>query len=479
MRHSFRTTLTVWNVCVLVVSVTGAGLGVGYGTRLSLSASIDRQLQERSEMDMPGGLPGLEAPPPPEDGPRDGMGDGPSGNPPPRPPRRPMDDAFLRPSHFDPQGNEVDPDTRQVTDPAAVKGALQGRAAFTSRVVEDIPYRIYTRPLVRDGQVMGCVQFARNVSDLAELTNVQNQTLIFFVPVAVVLGLASALGLRRVILKPIVQLSDATARISAENLTQRVPVAGDDELAQMASRFNEMLSRLDSAFRELENAYEQQRRFTADASHELRTPLARIILATTRALQEGVDVPDMRKALEIASQSGTEMSGLVEQLLTLAKADAGRLEPNLEVQDVRILLAEAVDEFEEGSRVELSVPDRPLTASVDGPMVKRAVRNLIANAIRHTDGPQKTTVSGTTAGGRLTVEVRDEGAGIEPHHLPHLGERFYRPDLARNVATGGSGLGLAIVKAIAEAHHGGMRISSVVGRGTTVVLDFPTLIDSK
>ena len=475
MRRSFRTTLTVWNVGVLVVSVIGAGLGVGYGTRLSLSASIDRQLQERSETDPMRPPAGPDSPPPPMDGPDNGPG----GQGPPAPPRRPMDDAFLRPTHFDPQGNEVDPDTRPIIDPEAVKQALFDKSGFSSQVVDGVPYRVYTRPLIHDGQLMGCLQLARNVSDVAELTNVQNQTLIFFVPLAVLLGLTSAFGLRRVILKPIAQLSEATARISADNLGQRVPVAGDDELAQMANRFNEMLSRLESAFRDLENAYEQQRRFTADASHELRTPLARIILATTRALQDGVDSSDMKKALEIASQSGTEMSGLVEQLLTLAKADAGRLAPQLEGQDVRILLAEAVDEYGESQQLALNVPDRPLTARVDGPMVKRAVRNLIANAVRHSAGPQRTTVTGTTTGGRLTIEVRDEGAGIEPEHLPHLGERFYRPDLARNVATGGSGLGLAIVKAIVEAHHGAMTISSVVGKGTTVVLDFPTLIDSK
>jgi len=379
-----------------------------------------------------------------------------------------MDDAFSRPIHFDPSGAEADPDQRKVLDPSAVTNALRGTERLDTVVVDATPYRVFTMPL-RHG---GCIQVARNISDLEELASVQNQTLIIFVPLAALFGVFSAFGLRRMILRPISELSNAAARVSADRLGERLEVAGDDELAQMGNQFNAMLARLESAF-------ERERRFSADASHELRTPLARIVLATTRALQEGTSEADARKALEIASSSAKEMSGLVEQLLTLAKADADKLTPNLETVDARILLAEAVDEFDNVKRLELKVPDSPLTARVDPAMAKRAVRNLIANAIRHTNPNQNVTVSGAVAQGRLRIIVQDEGDGISAEHLAHLGERFYRPDSARNAATGGAGLGLAIVRAIMKSHGGELAIQGTLGKGTTAQLDFPLLIESK
>jgi signal transduction histidine kinase len=322
------------------------------------------------------------------------------------------------------------------------------------------------------GHAVGALQVARSTSDVSELWDVQTKTLLIFIPIAAAAGIAGAFFLTGRALKPIVKLTQAASEIGSQNLTRRLEIDGDDELALLALQFNGMLGRLDTAFSQLESAYEQQRRFTADASHELRTPLARMMLTASEAVQGNGSREEMIDSLKVCLAAGHEMAELVEQLLTLARADAGRLEFRQEPTDLRVLMAEAVDEFSE-RRIELEVPDEPLMANVESGYLRRALRNLLANAIRHTSSPKRVRLIGQNEGDHVVLIVSDDGEGIAPEHLSHLGERFYRVDSSRSVASGGTGLGLAIVRAVLAGHGGQMTIQSRLGVGTQIQLKLP------
>lgn len=222
----------------------------------------------------------------------------------------------------------------------------------------------------------------------------------------------------------------------------------------------------------LEAAFERQRRFTADASHELRTPLSIIQANTSLALEHSWPEARYREFLAAIDAAAGRQSRIVEELLFLARADAGRL-----ARDVGpVCLVEALEE----AAAAVSRPERPrirleaipptLMVPGSGSELTRLFTNLLENAVRHTPLDGTVTVSASVDTASVTVTVMDTGEGIAPEHLPHLGERFYRVDAARSGSTGGTGLGLAICRSIIEAHGGRMTIESQVGVGTTVRL---------
>ena len=277
-------------------------------------------------------------------------------------------------------------------------------------------------------------------------------------------------------------MQEATAAIGAGDLERRLEVRGEDELAEVARSFNEMTENLARAFaaerasyRALEDAYEGQRRFTADASHELRTPLTRLQVATSGALASN-DPERNRHALEIADAAATSMSNLVRHLLTLARADAGQLHLRMEPLDLRVIVAAAVDEV--GREVHLELPPEPVTLAGDEDHLRRVLANLLQNACRHTPPDAGITVSLAVEDERVSLTVEDQGEGIEAAHLPHVFERFYRADAARTGSDSGAGLGLAICKSIVEAHGGQISIESSLGRGTRVRIMLPLMKSS-
>jgi signal transduction histidine kinase len=220
----------------------------------------------------------------------------------------------------------------------------------------------------------------------------------------------------------------------------------------------------------LEEAFDRQRRFTADASHELRTPLSIVKANTGLALEHPWPEARYREFLAAIDAAAGRQGRIVEELLFLARADAGGL-----ARDVGpVCLIDALEEAAES----VSGPDRPcvrlepldpaLTVPGSGSELTRLFTNLLENAVRHTPPEGTVTVCARVDATSVTVTVADTGEGIAPEHLPHLGERFYRVDAARTSGTGGTGLGLAICRSITEAHGGRMTLESTVGEGTTV-----------
>ena len=277
-------------------------------------------------------------------------------------------------------------------------------------------------------------------------------------------------------LRPLEQIADTADDIAAGSLSRRAyPARGGTEVARLGTAFNEMLDRLEVAFRERQASEELLRRFVADASHELRTPLTSIrgYAELTRRLAPGDDEA-RRNALARIEGEATRMSALVEDLLLLARLDQGREGPSQTV-DVARVAQEVVDAARELEA------DRPLEvitngeAMVEGDPIRlrQVLTNLVGNARSHTPPGTPVSVHISAANGAVVVDVHDDGPGIAAAALPHVFDRFYRADSARTHGTGGSGLGLSIVKSIVDSHHGRIEVHSDSGDGTTFSVTLP------
>ncbi len=244
----------------------------------------------------------------------------------------------------------------------------------------------------------------------------------------------------------------------------------DDELARLARTFNELLDRLEAA-------HTTQQRFLADASHELRTPLTVLRGEIEVALRRERTGEDYREVLQSAREEIERLSRLTENLLALARADAGEGIAAREEVDLAALCQEVARKLSSLSGltgVAVSVDAAsPTFVHGDSVALERVFANLVENALRYTPRGEGVTLSVATEAGAALVRVRDTGPGIPAEHLPHLFERFYRVDKARSREFGGAGLGLSIVQALIEAHGGSVSVASEVGQGTEFCVRLP------
>jgi two-component system OmpR family sensor kinase len=265
------------------------------------------------------------------------------------------------------------------------------------------------------------------------------------------------------------------------NLSERVPESECDphtEVGRVGGALNRMLDHVHGALHARQRSETRVRQFVADASHELRTPLASIrgYAELTRRGREQVG-PDTRHALRRIESEAGRMTLLVEDLLLLARLDAGR---PLQFQETDLvpLVIDTVSDARAAGRDHvwrLELPDEPAPVSADAARLQQVLVNLLANARTHTP-PGTTVTARVRAGGPwLCVDVEDDGPGIPPDLLPHVFERFARGDSARSRATGSTGLGLAIVQAVASAHGGAVTVDSVPGR-TVFTVHLPALV---
>ncbi|MFD8419098.1 sensor histidine kinase [Streptomyces sp. NPDC059466] len=288
-------------------------------------------------------------------------------------------------------------------------------------------------------------------------------------------------------LRPLRRVASTATRVSElplhtgeVTLYERVPESEADphtEVGQVGAALNRMLDHVHGALHARQQSETRVRQFVADASHELRTPLASIrgYAELTRRGREETG-PDTRHALgRIESEAG-RMTGLVEDLLLLARLDAGRPLQH-EGTDLVPLVVDAVSDARAAGRDHdwrLELPDEPALVLADAARLQQVMVNLFANARTHT--PPGTTVTARVHrhGPWLCVDVQDDGPGIPPDLLPRVFERFARGDSSRSRASGSTGLGLAIVQAVASAHGGAVTVDSVPGR-TVFTLHLPAL----
>jgi len=282
--------------------------------------------------------------------------------------------------------------------------------------------------------------------------------------------LASVLGywLAGRALAPVESITDEVDAITdGRSLHRRLAVPlSADEISRLALTLNRMLARLEQSFGSLH-------RFTADASHELKTPLMVLRAGVERALTHPATPPDAIGALDETLEQINQMSEMVDNLLTLARADEGRAPLAVEQGDLRDLVAEASETagmLAEAGNVSVvtSMPEEPVPLAVDRHRIRELLLNLITNAVKYTPPDGRVDLELVDAGTDVSIVVRDTGIGIAPGDLPHIFDRFWRADPARS-RTGdrpGVGLGLAITKWIAEAHGGSITVQSRPGRGT-------------
>lgn len=293
--------------------------------------------------------------------------------------------------------------------------------------------------------------------------------LLFIGPLVLLVSIAGGLLLVSRALRPIDRMAATAEQISAHDLSRRIEISGDDELARLGKTLNEMFSRLQESF-------DRQTRFTADASHELRTPLSVIAGNVEFALKKPRSAEEYHDILRDISDVTERMRSIVEGLLTLARADS----KSIALKRERVSLTEIAKEI-----VKMCAPladKRGVTLALDSSSdvrvigdpdrLKELVSNLVVNAITYNKPGGSVTVRIATENDKCVLTVADTGIGIPAEDLPHIFERFYRVDKARSREVGGTGLGLAIVKWIVDAHNGTISVTSKPGAGTqfTVVL---------
>lgn len=295
------------------------------------------------------------------------------------------------------------------------------------------------------------------------------------------LGIATS-GVIRSGLRPLRDIAQTAARVSQQRLdqgdvsiTERVPEEQSDpatEVGQVGASLNTLLDHVEDSLAARQRNEETMRRFVADASHELRTPLASIRGYSELSLRDGSLSDSSRQSLQRIEAQSQRMTGLVEDLLLLARLDEGH-ELVYDMVDLRQLIVDAVaDQAMAGMEHDwgADVGEDPVLVAGDRSRLTQVITNLLANARTHTPEGTEVTVSLRTAGEgsatRAIIDVHDTGPGIDPELQKRLFTRFVRADASRARKTGGSGLGLSIVKAIVEAHHGTIEVESEPGSTT-------------
>jgi two-component system sensor histidine kinase MprB len=314
--------------------------------------------------------------------------------------------------------------------------------------------RVLTAPLVGGG----AVQFGRSLSSVDSVLHRLRLILLLVCLGGVAVAVALGRLVSRNVVAPIVRVTEAARHIAeTEDLGQRIEVTSQDEVGELATRFNAMLDTL-------ERSIAAQRQLVADASHELRTPITSL-RTNIEVLAESDSLPaaERERLLADVEEQTTELGMLVADLIELARGD----EPRRDTEDVRLdeLVGEAVARARRhapGVRFETRLEPAVVEGTRD--RLARAVNNLLDNAAKHSRRVEVET-------GPDGVRVRDHGAGVAEADLPHLFDRFYRGASARG--TPGSGLGLAIVRQVAEQHGGTVRVANAPGGGAEFTLSLP------
>ena len=273
-------------------------------------------------------------------------------------------------------------------------------------------------------------------------------------------------------MRPIHSLVLSTRIISERNLSKRIEISeAHDELRELGETINAMLGRLESAFTRIT-------RFTSDASHELRTPITVIRTTSEVILDRDRSTEQYKEMVGQILREAESTSALIEQLLTLARADADTEELSLENIDLRAM----VEELATGSNAlaknrsinwSAEIPDEPVMILGDRPHLRRLLLILVDNACRYTDRDGSVRLRLAVRGNEAILEVTDTGIGIPADELTHIFDRFYRASNARFFEPDGSGLGLSIAHWIATAHHGILKAQSTVGSGTSMSVSVP------
>ena len=458
-RVSIRVRLTLWYVLLLAVVLAAFSAGVYLLLRHSLYQSLDESIQVHasslsSNILYENGIPYIAAV---------SSGDADSA------------ERFVR--VFDGSGDLTSDGItamgRIPVDRETVQSALAGKSLTRRTRVEEAgdPLRVRAFPIRRDGAIVGVLEVGQSEDNVSDTLSTLLLAIALAYPSILVLASLGGAFLAGRALSPVDKITRLARRLSAEDLGQRLDLAlPDDEVGRLARTFDEMIARLDDSFH-------RQRRFTSDASHELRTPLTIIKGQIEVALQRERDDESYRQVLQSVNEEIDRLIRLAGSLLTLTRADAGRIPLSFESVDVESLVAGSVEHVrpravQKGVDLRLDTGD-PITIAGDEDLLLQLVLNLLDNAVKYTPSGGQVLAGWKVDGQGVELRVQDTGIGIPSEHISHIFDRFYRVDKARSRDEGGVGLGLSIARWIAEAHGGSINVDSIPLRGSTFVCRLP------
>lgn len=361
------------------------------------------------------------------------------------------------------EDDAAEQDSRSPTNPSGILSAPIGLATVSAG--GDASVRVLTEQIDSDGQQAGTFHVAESLRQVATAQDSLQSTFLVVGAIALALLLAAATWIATLVARPLDRMASFAAAVDTAELDRRLANdRGPSEVRSLTDSLNHMLDRL-------QNAFEREREFVADASHELRTPIT-IARGELDLLRRDAGSAE-REGLDVVRRELRRMERLISEMLTLAREDAGR-----SLDRRMIVVSDLLDDLRRdlpllGPR-NYRVAELGGTLDADPDRIAQVLRNLVGNAVSHTEAGGEIEVRAMPAGDRLRFEVEDDGPGIPADEAAHLFERFYRSGETRSRDRQGSGLGLAIARAIVEAHAG--RIWAEVspgGRGGQVVFEIP------
>jgi two-component system sensor histidine kinase MtrB len=309
------------------------------------------------------------------------------------------------------------------------------------------------------------------------VSTVQNTLIVGGLVLLLLLGGITNLVTRQVV-RPVRRAAAVAEEFAAGDLDERLPVSSMDDLGKLAISYNEMAESIQNQIRQLESFGHLQRRFTSDVSHELRTPLTTVRMAADVLHASREQFPTgLARSTELLVDELDRFEALLGDLLEISRLDAGVEELSAELMDVGSVARGAAEQVRviagiTGSAIELHLPEQEVLAEIDARRIERILRNLLANAVDHSEGKpvQLRLAANETA---VAVTVRDHGVGLRHGEAELVFNRFWRADPSRNRRTGGTGLGLAISQEDARLHKGRLEAWGVLGQGACFRLVIP------
>jgi len=330
--------------------------------------------------------------------------------------------------------------------------------------VNEIPalFRIITAPVIENKRLSYIVQVASPLAQLHRVFRNLRFSLLFLLPLTVILTGLSGVFLVQLTLRPVDQMIETIHQITAENLKLRLKIPGTkDEIESLAKTFNQMITRLDEAFT-------SQRQFMEDISHELKTPLSVLKGELEVTLKKIRSTQEYETILHSSLEEVNHLVGIVENLLTLVRFDAKTTTLQVVSLDLNLLLKDAVEAIQvlaiqKNITLQLNSA-HTVDILADKNQLKRLVINILDNAIKYTPPGGKVSIDLRQQKNSADIDITDTGIGIPESELPHIFDRFYRVDKSRSSI--GFGLGLSIAQSIAMAHGGKIYVKANVPQGT-------------
>ena len=342
-----------------------------------------------------------------------------------------------------------------------------------SRRIDDKPFRFFFQKITVNGRVF-IAEMGSPAEDAVETLHLFRSYLLMFAPLLLIVAAGVGYWMSRRALSPVDELVRTAREVSGANLSSRLQkLETGDELQRLSDTLNEMLDRIEAAFLRVTQ-------FTADASHELRTPVSLIRTEAELALRRSRGEAEYQEALRHILLESERTTMLLEQLLSLARADSGRETLQMQPVDLRSLLRGVVDSWQQvaairGLNFSANIDDRESFVMGDETLLHRLTEILLDNAFKFTPAAGSVELSLASKGDNLRLTVQDSGVGIPQDEQGKIFERFYRVDKAHSRAQGGAGLGLSIAQWIASQHRGSITVESNPGEGAAFRVDLPKI----